>query len=85
MAANVSSALRGQSRRQCMKAALQGDLYAVSQECDEDMSLDASLVVVEHRTDRQVTRQIFERLFHGGKLNGVLPQQGGIGPAAVGT
>ena len=37
-----------------------------------------SLVVVEHRANRQVLLQIFERLFHGDELNVVLPQQGGI-------
>jgi hypothetical protein len=40
--------------------------------------LDPSLVVVEHRADRQVTLQVFERLFHGDELNVVLPQQRGI-------
>jgi hypothetical protein len=34
--------------------------------------------VVEDRANRQVLLQVFERLFHGDKLNVVLPQQGGI-------
>jgi hypothetical protein len=42
------------------------------------MGLDPSLVVVEHRANRQVLLQSFERLFHGDELNVVLPQQGGI-------
>ena len=35
------------------------DLHAVGQEGDEDMGLDPSLVVVEHRANRQVLLQSF--------------------------
>ena len=55
----LQNAACGQSRRQRVQPTLQGDLHAVGQEGDEDMGLDPSLVVVEHRANRQVLLQSF--------------------------
>jgi hypothetical protein len=33
------------------------------------MGLDPALVLMENRTDRQVALEIFERLFHGDKVD----------------
>src|SRR6202171_1972065 len=66
-------AARGQPRRQRMKATGQGDLHAVWQDGDEDVGLDALLVLMEDRTDRQIAFEIAERLFDGDELGVVLP------------
>ena len=74
----LQRAARGQPGGEPMKTALQRHLQAVRQERDEDMRLDPPLVPMEDRADRQVPLQVFERLFHGDKLDVVLPQQRGI-------
>jgi chromosome partitioning protein len=48
----LQSTARGQSRRQSMQTALQGDLQAVRQERDEDMGFDPALVLMEPWADR---------------------------------
>jgi hypothetical protein len=63
----------GQSGRQGMKAAGQGDLHAVSQKGDEDVGFDPPLVLMEDRANRQVAFEIAERLFDGDELDVVLP------------
>ncbi len=61
----VERAARGQPRRQGMKATGQRDLHAVSQKGDEDVGLDPLLVLMEDRTNRQITLEIAEGLFDG--------------------
>jgi hypothetical protein len=70
-------------RRQSMKAALQGNMQAICQKRDEDVGLDAVLVLVENRTYREVALQGLECLFDGDKLDVILPQQGRIIPGQV--
>jgi hypothetical protein len=41
----------------------------VREERDEDVSLDAALVLMEDRTYRQILFQVFERLFHRDQLD----------------
>jgi hypothetical protein len=59
-----------------MQAALQRDLHAVREERDEDMSLDAALVLMEDWTYRQVLLQVFER-------STVLEEVAGSSPATT--
>ena len=54
----LQGAARGQSRGQGVQAALQRDLHAVREERDEDMSLDAALLLMEDRTYRQILLQV---------------------------
>ena len=56
------SASGSKPRRQGMKAALQGDMQAIRQERDEDMSFYASLVLVEDRAYREVALLIINGL-----------------------
>jgi hypothetical protein len=56
-----------------MKATGQRDLHAVSQEGDEDVGFDPRLVLMEDRTNRQITLQISEGFFDGNELDVVLP------------
>jgi len=46
-----------------MKTTGQRDLHAVSQKGDEDVGFDPLLVLVEDRTDRQISLEIAEGLF----------------------
>ena len=64
---------RGQSGRQGVKTAGQGDLHAVSQKGDEDVGFDTLFVLMEDRANRQVAFEIAERLFDGNELDVVLP------------
>jgi hypothetical protein len=49
------------------------------------MGFDPALVLMEDRPNRQVALQVFERLFHGDKLDVLLPQQRGIVLGEVGA
>jgi hypothetical protein len=61
----------------CVEPALECQLQTVSQERDEDMSLDPTFVLMEDRTNCEVALQVFECLFHGSKRDVVQPQQRG--------
>jgi hypothetical protein len=54
----LQSATCGQPRGQGMQASLQRDLRAVSEERDEDMCLDPTLVLMEDRTSRRILFQV---------------------------
>jgi hypothetical protein len=53
-------AARGQSRRERVEPARQGDLQGIGEEGDEDMGFDSAFVVMEDRADRQVPFQVLE-------------------------
>jgi hypothetical protein len=51
---------RGQPGCEGVEPALECHLQTVSQERDEDMSLDPTFVLMEDRTDCEVALQVFE-------------------------
>jgi hypothetical protein len=53
---------RGQSWREGVEPARQGDLQGISEEGDEDMGFDSAFVVMEDRADREVALQVLEPL-----------------------
>ena len=65
------------------KPVLQGDLNAVSDERDEDMSFDAVFALVLDRPHHQIAFQLFEGGFDFAQLQVELPERGGIGAAHV--
>ena len=58
----LQHAARRQSRRQRVQAPRQGDVQAIGQEGDEDVSLDAGLELVKDRPDREIAFEVLERL-----------------------
>ena len=63
----------GQSWGEGMEASCQGDLQAIGQEGDEDMSFYPLLVLMEDRADGEVALEGLEGLFDGDELNVILP------------
>ena len=74
--------LKHRSRRQagCVLAQpmAQRDVHAVGKEAHEDVRLDAILVLVEHRPDRQIALEILERFFDLDELDVVAPELRGV-------
>jgi hypothetical protein len=58
-------------------------VHTVGRKADEGVNLDAFDVLVEDRTNRRVTLQILERLFHVRALDVVAPGLGGIDAGEV--
>ena len=74
-----------ESGGEAVQAAGERDLKTIGEEGDEDVGLDALLVPVKDRTDREVAFQGFERFLHGDELYVVLPELGGIVVGQVGA
>ena len=67
-----------ESGSQIAQPARQGDLEAVCQEGDEDMSFDSFLGLMVDRTDGKIAFDGLEGFFNLGELDVKLPQSGGI-------
>ena len=65
---------RGQSRCQCAQPLLEGCLQAVGDKGNEDVRLDAFVLLMVDGSDRQVAFEFLERLLHLGELDVELPQ-----------
>src|ERR1035441_2279287 len=74
---------RSQPRRQSPQALPECDVETVRQERDEDMRLDAGVLLVINGPDGQVVLQIPKDRFDLRELNIVLPQQGRIFPGKI--
>ena len=73
----LDSAAGAQPRRQRMQAALQRDVRTIGQEGDKDMGLDPAFLVMEDRSDGEISLQVFEGFFDGDELDVVLPESRG--------
>jgi hypothetical protein len=58
-------------------------VQAVGEKGNKDMRLDALLVPMEDRTDRQIALERLERFFDGDQLQVVLPELAWIGLGQV--
>ncbi len=76
---------RRQPRRARPRRILQGDVQAVGDEGDEDVRLDASLPLVEHRTDGEIVLEFLEGLLDLRELHVVAPQGRGVFRGQVGA
>ena len=81
MAASFSGPRAGRTGRALPEELLQGDVQAIRHEGDEDMRLDALLVLMKGRLDREVPLQILERRLDLGLLQVELPELRRIGTA----
>ena len=59
---------RRQAWRQGVQAAAERDVEAVGEEGNEDMRLDARLVLMKDRPDGKVALEVLERLFDADEL-----------------
>ena len=57
-----------------MQAAPECHVEAVGQKGDKDVSFDTSLILVEDRSDPEITFEVFECLFDRDQLKIIAPQ-----------